>query len=362
MKTPKTLFLWYRKFIVILPQDFTEKKISYQTTKKLLAKSLIVPIVLILNGCGSNADIARIRDFSQLSSSANEELPKIANDIYLSCLRAARYKAISTLPPKPQSNLQRTNINGNDRLEARSKAQKECDGYARDLGPKMQQGNAILATYVQKLGELASDNLTNINPEFKQLQQSSGDLRVALGKQGLNFNSTQVAAGLDIFEFLTQGILDGKRVDTLKEVIPVSDRALQAYSDGLESVIKEVYISQYLRTEEAALDNYYKDYIRDLLASKARTEGDSTPALTDTLLSIDEKWNAQKDEIRKRKELASSYINLLKSIATSHQELAVVYGGGKIPSAQKVNKMLDKNTKALKDFVDKADKIPNKKY
>jgi hypothetical protein len=347
---------WPNTFMAITLQNFQDKISRYKTTRGLLAKSLIIPFVLILSSCGSNADLAKVREFSQLSNSAKEALPKIANDVYLSCLRSARYRAVSTLPPTTQQ----TNVYDpqNDRLEDRTDAQKECDTTARKLGPKMKQGNAIVAVYIQKLGELASDNLTNVDPEFDQLKQSSGDLGAALGKQGLALQPEQITAGLDLFKFLVEGILNGKRVDTLSEVIPALDQPLQLYSDGLKVVVDRVYIGTYLRIEEADLDKYYKHYIREILASKARTQGDSTLALTDTLLSLDDKWNTQKDEIQTRRDLAFSYINLLGAITASHHELAQIYGGGETPSAQKVNKMLEKNTKALKDFVDKAEKLP----
>ncbi len=338
--------------------NFQDRISRHKTARRLLEKSLIIPFVLIISSCGSNADLAKIREFSQLSNSAQEALPKIANDVYLSCLKAARYRAVDTLPLKAENISQQTNVRDGDRLDDRTDAQKECDETARNLGPKMKQGNAIVVMYMQKLGELASDNLTNVDPEFERLKQSSGDLVSALGEQGLALQQQQVDAGLDIFNFLVEGILEGKRVDTLSEVIPALDQPLQRYSEGLKVVVKKVYVEQYLRTEEAQLDNYYKDYIRDLLASKARTQGDSTLILTDTLLSLDDKWNSHKDEIQKRRDLAVSYINLLEAITASHHELAQIYGGGETPSAQKVNKMLEKNTKALKDLVDKAEKLP----
>lgn len=354
MKSPEIKTLLNKKFKAITAQNFEDNCSKHRTAKRLIVKSLILPFVLILGSCGSNADLAKVREFSQLSSSAKDALPKIANDVYLSCLRAARYRAVSTLPPKSGNTLQQTS----DRLDDRTEAQKECDKTARNLGPKMKKGNGVIVLYMQKLGDLASENLTNVDPEFNQLKQSSGELGEALGKQGLALQPEQITAGLDIFKFLTQGILDGKRVNTLSEVIPALDQPLQLYSDGLKVVVDRVYIGQYLRSEEAGLNNYYKDYIRDILASKARTQGDSALSLTDTLLSLDDKWNLQKDEIQKRRDFAFSYINLLGSITASHHELAQIYGEGKTPSAQNVNKILEKNTKSLKDFVDKSKRIP----
>jgi hypothetical protein len=356
MRSPENQTLLHRKFRAITIQNFPAKISRQKTARGLLAKSLIIPLVLIISSCGSNADLAKIREFSQLSNSAKEAFPKIADDVYLSCLRAARYRAVSTLPPKAENIAQQTNFG--DRLEDRTEAQKECDQSARTLGPKMKQGNAIVVMYMQKLGALASDNLTNVDPEFDQLKQSSGDLGSALSDKGLSIQPKQLEAGVEIFKFLTEGILNGKRLDTLSEVIPAVDQPLKDYSDGLKLVVDEVYVEQYLRTEEAQLDNYYKDIITDILASQARTQGDSTLALTDTLLSLDDKWNTQKDEIQKRRDLAFSYINLLGAITASHHELAQIYGGGQTPSPQKVNKMLEKNTKALKNLVYKAEKLP----
>jgi hypothetical protein len=325
--------------------------LKYKIDRKILIKSLIFPFILILTSCGNNANLAKVREFSQLSNSAKEALPKIANDVYLSCLRAARFRAVSTLP------LENT-ISQDDRLDARTEAQKECNETARKLGSKMKNGNAIIVEYMQKLGALVSDKSTNVDPEFEQLKQSSEDLGSALGKQGLNLQPEQVSAGLGIFKFLVQGILEGKRVHALSEVIPALDQPLNKYSDGLKVVVNEVYIETYLRIEEADLDKYYKSFIKNILDSKERAKGDSVSTLTNQLLSLDEKWNLQKDEIQKRRDLAFSYINLLGAITASHHELAQIYGKAKTPSTQNVNTMLQKNTMALKDFVDKAAKVP----
>jgi len=327
------------------------KTIRYKMARGLLVKSLILPFALILNSCGGNADFSKVIEFSKLSNSVKEELPKIANDLDLSCLRSERYRALSILPIKSEDTVQQESFL--KRLD-RNNAQEECKKTTGKLGLLLKRGNEPIINYMQKLGKLAGGNL---DPEFAQSKKSFGDLKSALGSEGMNMNLDQINAGLDISNFLVNDMLNGKKVKTFSEVIPALDPSLQIYAAGLETVIRRVYIDQYLRTEEADLNNFYKKYIRNIMASKASIQKHSPLSSTEILIGLDEEWNLQKDKIQKKRDLASDYIELLKCITTTHHELAELYGRGKAPSAQNINKMLDKNTKILKQFVNKAEKI-----
>jgi hypothetical protein len=328
-----------------------DKQIKYQMASGFLLKSLILPFALILNSCGSNADFSKIGEFSKLSNIAKEELPKIADDFNLSCLRSERYRALSILPVNSKNIAQQNKFLKH--LD-RNNAQKECNKITGNLGLLLKNGNEPIISYMQKLGKLAGGNL---DPEFAQSKRSLEDLRSVLGSEGMKMNSEQISAGSDILSFLANEMLNGQKIKTFSEVIPALDRSLQIYAEGLETVIQEVYIGHYLRNEEAALDNFYKKNIRNIMTGKASIQKHAPLSSTEILIGLDEQWNLQKDEIQKKRDLAFAYIKLLKSIMATHHELAELYGKGKTPSAKSINKMLDKNTKILKEFVNKAEGI-----
>lgn len=340
-----------------------------EMVSKFLKTSLIFSIVLSISSCGSNANIAKVRQFALLAKSAEEELPKIANDVHLSCLREARYRAVSISAPLAdpknsvlkQALLRNSLINSNnekdigDRLEQRTDAQKKCDEITRKLGPMMRQGNGIVVAYIKRLGELASGERINLDPEFDELKVNAEELSSKLSNG--SFKPEQVTAGIGILNFLVTGILNDKILNTFSEVISSVDRPFQTYCQGLATVVERVYINTYLSNEETALDNYYKDYIRDILTIKT-TEAPSGLSLVEPLLSLDDRWNAEKDKLQNKRDLAYSYIELLRGITAIHHELAQMYIKGDKPDNQEANKMLEKTTKSLNDFVDKAHKLP----
>jgi hypothetical protein len=337
---------------------------------------------------------------------AKEALPVIANDIYLSCLREARYKSISILPPESSDSLSPVEkneivakINALEQqisklrvpdqtlveelkklklqlltsnselidLQSRLEAQKKCDIEAQKIGPQMIVGNSIIILYIQKLGEIASEDLIDFNSQFDELKVKSdslsdelfGLLQTTQGEQGLI--KKQVNAGLDLANFILKEIFEGKRRDTLSEVIPKANIPLKTYAMGLETVVQKVYIDTYLRSEEAAVDNYFIDYIEEILDSKTRKEGNSVITLANTLISLDQdRWNPKKDEIQKRRDLAYTYISLLKTIVSSHEELAAIYNEGKQPSTKALESLLDKNTTALKEYIKQSKELSNK--
>ncbi|MEH2362687.1 hypothetical protein [Nostoc sp.] len=371
--------------------------------------SIAVPLNVLLVSCGSSPELAEVRELATLADQAQKKLPKIADDIYDSCLRAARYKAPVLIPLDPAistretSRSQNTNevtqpindlinrtpsslpttqqlndlkrklnssTSSSNRLQQRADAQKNCQRLEENspsvLVKKMKNGNAVVVLYLQKLVSVASENIT-FDDEFNNFSASSQNLAGELTPLfGLNEKDTkviqsQVEAGTGLANFILTSIFHQKRLDTLKTIIPETDEALTTYSKGLKIVVQRVYIDQYLNNEEALLDGYYEDIINDLLESNQQLEGRSVIALADVLVKLDqEKWNPEKDRIQKRRKLAEDYINVLETIVASHHQLATIYGEGKKPSAEVMKELLGKNRKALKNFVDQANGLDEK--
>lgn len=369
--------------------------------------SIAVPLTVLLGSCGSSPELAEVRELATLADQAQKKLPKVADDIYDSCLRSARYKAPVLIPLDPAISTRETsrsqNINEvtqpindlinrtpyslptaqqfndlkrklnspnnsiHNRLQQRADAQKNCQRLEENspsvLVKKIKNGNAVVVLYLQKLVSVASENII-FDDEFNNFSASSQNLAGELTPLfGLNEKDTkviqsQVEAGTGLANFILTSIFRQKRLDTLKTIIPETDEALRTYSNGLEIVVQKVYIDQYLNNEEALLDGYYEDIINDLLESNQQLEGRSVIALADVLVKLDqEKWNPEKDRIQERRKLAEDYINVLKTIVASHHQLATIYGEGKNPSAEVMKQLLGKNRKALKNFVDQANSL-----
>ncbi|MEH1848695.1 MAG: hypothetical protein V7L25_27925 [Nostoc sp.] len=371
--------------------------------------SITVPLTVLLGSCGSSPELAEVRELATLADQAQEKLPKVADDIYDSCLRAARYKAPDLIPLDPAistreiSRLQNTNevtqtinnlinrkpsilpntqqlndlksklnstTSSSNILQQRADDQKYCQRLEEDspsvLVKKMKNGNAVVVLYLQKLVSVASENIT-FDDEFNNFSASSqnlaGELTPLFGsnEKDTKVVQSQVEAGTGLANFILTSIFHQKRLDTLKTIIPETDEALTTYSKGLEIVVQKVYIEKYLNNEEALLDGYYEDIINDLLENNQQLEGRSVIALADVLVKLDqEKWNPEKDRIQERRKLAEDYINVLKTIVASHHQLATIYGKGKKPSAEVMKELLGKNRKALKNFVDQANSLEEK--
>jgi hypothetical protein len=388
---------------------------SISSRKNLFPKILIFPFFLIISSCGSDANLEKVRSFSQNADKAKDAVAEIADDFYRSCLRAARYKAVNVLPSDStdgipviiekdelvkkiadlESRLNSENSNpalaqelqdlrqkleqlapNSSRLQDRVDAQKECnktievEGLSEPqikimyLGSAMKQGNSIIYLYPKKLGELAAVDLVNFDSDFDSLKSSSKNLlnklTTLLGTAPEDAAKTQerANAGFDLANFILTQIFNGKRTDTLKEAITQANQPLKNYAEGLQIVVQKVYIDQYLKTEESSLDNYYIDYIEEILDSNERNQGNSVITITDLLIDIDrERWNPEKDQIQKHRELAYAYIDLLKNIVASHEELAAIYNKGEQPDERVLQKAIESNNKAMKKLKEKAEAL-----
>ncbi|ODH02935.1 hypothetical protein A4S05_22000 [Nostoc sp. KVJ20] len=391
----------------MLNQLFIKNKFLH----RISFKTLIFPCFLIINSCSNNANFAQIREFSKKAELAEQVLPTIADDFYTSCLRSARYRAVKILPPDRTDNVSRvvekdilleeiaklerrlSNKNPDailirqlqsfkqklqqfppsNRLQTRVDAEESCNKKNQFssssepqisslyLGSLMKKGNSVIVLYMKNLGLLAADDLINFDTEFNTLKTNSQNLSNELtdllkfdGADTARVNK-RVEAGVDIANFILTQIFAEKRRNTLKEVITQANQPFKTYTEGLQSIVQRVYIDQSLKTEESFLDNYYIDYIEEILDSNERKQGSSVVSIANTLISIDQdRWNPEKDKIQKRRELGYAYIDLLKTIVDSHEQLAVIYKDGKQPSKQAFQKIMNANNKALNKFIDKA--------
>lgn len=396
--------------------------------QKYFRQFSLFSILLLTASCGSDPNLAKVRDFALQANQAQQNLPAIAKDFYPSCLRAARYFAVDILPSNESGNLStvtsiriqelsqqiaelesRLTLNpalsseveqlnevkaklerllqadSNSSispepnfLQERVEAQEACNKTrtfsssttpqirSRYLGSLMETGNLVIVNYMKKIGELAGADLVNFDDQFSTLQTSTTNLQSELSdlfeeaKTEQTVITERVNAGLDIANFIVTQIFEGRRRETLTEAITVANEPLKTYAEGLQTVVKRVYIDQYLKTEEEYLDQYFIEYISAILDSKERQQGESVVAIAELLIAIDQdRWNPEKDKIQQRRELGYSYIDLLQTIVNSHQQLADIYNNGEQPTEQTLQKLMNDNNQALQKFIEKANSVKN---
>lgn len=385
---------------------------------KIIIKNLkpiisIIPISLMIASCDTDANLKKVRKFSDNADLIAQTLPAITDDFYESCLRKAHYEVIDIsqtnkgLNPKKQqiiskikdlnrqlntynsSSLVKQNLKEleqklelnlpsdstqkvsdplNNRLGASSKCSQTQNQESRqDLGSLMDKGNSIIILYMKKLGTLASDDLINFDSEFTNLGTSLTSLNSEL-RQLFSITSSdpatinrQITSGSSLASFIVNQSFENERIETLDEVVTIANEPLQNYAPSLQTIVERVYINQYLRSEETGLNEYYYYYIQEILETQPSNNGDSVINLTRTLIDMDRDWNQATAEIQERRELADFYVNLLQSVVDGHEQLAAIYNNGKQPSSKEIKEVVDTNSKAVTIFVDKA-KALNKKY
>ncbi len=313
------------------------KKLTINSRRKIIF-NILIPLALILGGCGNRDDLERIQKFTALANKAAEGFPTIANDFYLSCLRSAHYRAFL---PTRQVNPVVTRI----------EVEKDCNEklQLQDLGTSLIEANEVLVDYVSSLGKLATDDIIDYSTDIKGLEGELSKLP--------KINKSQVEGGINIATILLRAAKDGYRREKLKEVIVSTDDDLQIFIEGIKTIMNEAYIGIYLRNEESVINGYYGDYITNLVNNRA--EGD-TQSLTILLLDLDNRWATNKDEVEQKRNFARDYIGILDSIAQNHGALRRMFANGKSPSSKEMKKMLDKNTKNLESFVKKLKDVQSK--
>lgn len=372
------------------------------------AISMAVGTSVILSvGCASVAELQKVENFSSLANQVNGQLPEIANDIYRSCLRTAGYRAIPSIPEgttpdadettekldslqRILSALQRTlestllnelgtaienlesgvtsegSLEGlsSDPLVTRQRQRKLCM-ESEGVGSKLLSVNSTSVLYMTKLGQVAGDDLTNLDAEFNQLSGSvetlGNNLTELLNLTGVNLSAENISqistAGTNIAEFIVEAILDRKRRDLLSEVIPRENQNFQDLLRGMMVVIDRHYINIVLKNEEGALNGYYEAQIGDILDSDILNAENSVIEVGEALRKIDEMWGKYRDVLLTRREFAQSYLRLLQTVSAGHQTLANIFANDDIPTKEEITKILESHEIAFEDFMDRAEQL-----
>lgn len=308
--------------------------------KKQSVVILSIPLTLFLGSCGStSADIKAAQELAKLQGNAETLFPKIAYDVYQSCRRTADITLLNT--PTPTSG---------EIDKDRQAAKEVCEGNPAAATKALKDANQVILDYLEALGKLVDNDLTNFDPELDSIGTSLQSL------PGLNEGEKKevVGAGTAIAKFLFRAATDGYRRKQLKEAVTTANAPLQTLVTALNKAVSKHYINGVLETEQLAVDNYYSYYLGRVLTAP---QAESVSAQVDTETAKDQEWRNTNKTIEEKKVLAAGYLGLLKKIANDHDILTSMYVKGKTPSPTQAKQMVDGYSKELKSLVKKSEKL-----
>jgi len=243
---------------------------------------LLLPSLLAA-GC---ADLQAVRSFAK-TSAATADYRQIVTDYVESPTRRKRYQpdryAVQTAGTTTPRAGQKTLLEGSQR---------------------------VLAGYLNALGDLAADELPDVDSEIDGLAKAlekagfAGDGDAAIRKE------TASAAG-SIAKVLTRAVLDHWRQDRIQKIIRETDGNVQTVVAGLREIVLKDFNAS-LDIEAEAVRKYFESSIA---AAKNRHDEEAVPPLARILMQ------EHLDRIRERRDRLSSYAEVLKKIGTGHADL-----------------------------------------
>ncbi|MBN3943020.1 hypothetical protein [Nostoc sp. NMS9] len=322
--------------------------------RQKLAFKVLVPLVLVLGGCGRNADIEAAKSLSRVGQEADVVFEKIADDFYQSCLRAADYT------PLKSSNSEGIN---QDRITA----EKECDGNPqveqnsldsvnhkptpKDASQALTNGNLVIINYLIALGKLASDDLINYDPQLNSIEDSLNQIP--------EIQTDVVGAGTAIAQFLFRVFSEQERRSTLKDAVLANDQNLTSYIDGFSNAINKGYSKGALESEKLAVDDYYRSYLGSIIntVNSSNLEGIGVVLRDKTIVELDREWKTTKSTLVEKQKIADLYVEILKEISQDHHTIKEMYQKDEKPSSTQIRKMVKTYVKKLDKLVEQSNKV-----
>lgn len=238
---------------------------------------------LLLQGC---LNLQAVREFAK-TSAATADYQQILADYVRSPDRQKRY----------QTESHTTQLDTLVKARAEQKA-------------KLEGVQTVLVAYMSALGDLAANDLPNVDKEIGRLGKTLEKAKfVGEGDAGIK-KETATAAGT-IAKVLTRAVLDHWRKRKVRQIIKDTDDNVQTVVDGLrEVVLKDFNLS--LDIEAAAIQKYFQKPIADAMS---RNEPDAVPPLARILLL------ERLDQVEMRRAKLIAYADVLSKIGKGHADL-----------------------------------------
>ena len=275
--------------------------------KKVFA-ILLIPLLSFAGGCEEeNFDLKTAQKFGQQAENFETSYNGIIRDIYLSCLRKARFS--SPITPKNPSD-----------VLTREYFENQCLEFAQNEEALL-DAHEVLAEYTKSFRELSSDKIINDLQGAKKLAEALAGLPIpALQEANSVFPLKQVAG--ELANAIQRALEDQYRQGVLKDSVKGVNTSIQKYIVTLAQITGEIYKDQ-LILEESKMNLYYAEVVRQEL-DKTQVERQTNPVQVSVLL-VDKQWQGDRKEANFPEKFAKiqSYLITLKEMANLHQELYI---------------------------------------
>lgn len=238
---------------------------------------------LALLGC---ANLQAVREFAK-TSAETANYHQIVSDYIRSAERQKHYQPAAVAA----------------QLDALARARAEQRA-------KLEGAQRVLVQYLSALGDLAADQLPNVDSEVDRLGKALekakfvGDGDAAIGKE-------TASACAAIVKVLTRAVLDHWRQAQVSRIIRETDESVQAVVAGLREVVL-LDFSASLDTEAEAIRKYFQGPIAD---ATSRNDLDAVPPLA-RILMIE-----RLEQVEGRRGRLKAYADVLSRIGRGHSDL-----------------------------------------
>ena len=275
---------------------------SLNRSKAVSFLCLGTALVATTTGCGPLAEVTATRQFVKMQDQALDIFPKIASDIFDSCMRQASYQFLNTPPRRTDDD--------------RRVAVEVCEVEGMQAMNALNKTHVLIIGYLASLGNLAKGETVDYKPQVNDISKALKTI------PGLNTEEKKKAvdAGTRIASFLAEVFAAGYQRQQLKEAVTSSDEPLQVLVRSLSKSVDDYYLNVVLVAERNQLDNFYSKPIGLALAQPRTTSADQY-----AIYKLNSAWQEKQAITRTKASLARSYLGLLGSISCEHSKLKDMY-------------------------------------
>jgi t-SNARE complex subunit (syntaxin) len=251
--------------------------------RTVLAAVLVSAFLLGASGC---TNLQAVRDFAKISA-ATADYRQIVADYAMSPERLKRYQP---------------------------------DGFARELETeaearakqkqKLEAAQTILVEYMTALGDLAADDLPNVDTQVDALGKALEEAKF-VGKADETIGKETGTAASTIAKILTRAVLDRWRQEQTSRIVREANDSVQIVTAGLREIV--------LKDFSASLDIETEAVRKCFEAATAAAASVGVQDAVDPLVRVLRVEHS--DQIETRRAKLRAYANVLEKIGEGHEDL-----------------------------------------
>jgi hypothetical protein len=277
-------------------------------TKRLALSSLAAAVALSTSGCLSDSRIRDANKLGRLSQEAGEQLNMLAEDIYDSCLRSARYYGLEIAYDKVSGTYSRP----------RYKLLEICETESKPAAAKAKAAIQLLTAYLESITNASSDQRGLVSDNEDKLARAIKELSIPTPSETAETPPARISDSgaknaAKIIELIRRLTTTRRQTKELARAIVCTDEAFTEYTTALERILREGYINGVLKHESKSAEEYYNRGDENQRRSKAPWR--------DVLELSKESYDAVIPIIR-RKDSALIQIAIIERTRKAHHDLA----------------------------------------